>query len=174
MFNLLKSSNHPPRTWCIVSVKARCLLFLRIAPVPKGSGHFFVYNRRPRSLLGARQGILKESTWLRHCRLSDSVANRSLSSITSCSGSSWCLYTVKLCPQPGQITFPAHTYAGPHIERPGSSWRTNANMPLSSGHRSRLAIGLRCQPTVGGEPTCTSSVDIAQASASCPFWTVLG
>lgn len=70
-----------------------------------------------------------------------------------CSGSSWCLYTVKLYPQPGQMTFPARTYAAPHIERPGSSLRTNANMALSSGYRGRLAIGLRCE---GATPAAAS------------------
>jgi hypothetical protein len=53
-----------------------------------------------------------------------------------------------MCSQPGQITSPAHTCVSPHIERPGSSWRTYATMPLSSPHRPRLAIGLRCQATV--------------------------
>jgi hypothetical protein len=141
----LKRLRKTPHTCRIVSV----IMQAPICASPwSRTGAFFDYNRRPSSLLGAkrtRQGILKESTWSGHCRLSASAANRSLSSITSCSGSSWCLYTVKLCPQPGQITFPARTYAEPHIERPGSSWRTNANMPLSSGHRSRLAIGLRCE-----------------------------
>src|ERR1700723_2522129 len=66
---------------------------------------------------GPCQRIVNEGIWSGQCRLSASVASRSLSSITSSSRSPKCMYKKNSFLQPGQIAFlPAHAIVSPYIE----------------------------------------------------------